>query len=108
MATIKIDNGMDLDVLSIWSMVGHDLEYLIIIADSDARHELAIVDGRMMPYATQISVMPGELADIFTITEKSLFQVDIIVFGNSESEIRYLSLNENGHLFLEKESLQGK
>ncbi len=98
MTTIKTKNGPDINVLNIWSMNGVDMEELTMNADNDARNELAVVNGSMKPYALQISVMAGELASFFQVGVKSLYEIDIIIFADKQSELRYLSLNEN-HIF---------
>lgn len=75
-------------------------------ADDDARNDLAVINGYMKPYAIQINVMPGELSDMFTVGVKSLFEIDTIVFADSESELRYLALNENSIFTIDKKLLQ--
>lgn len=108
MTTIKVENGMDINVESIWSTSGTDMQKLLIFADNDARHGLAIKDGVMLPYATQISIMTGELESLFKVGVKSLFQVDVIVFSDTESELRYHSLQESSNFTIKATHLQNK
>lgn len=97
---------MDLNVLSIYSSVGIDLQELLMDADTAARHEFAIVNNKMMPYATQTSVMAGELYDTLLVGAPSLFQIDVVIFADTESELRYWALNTNRHFFINREQFQ--
>lgn len=106
MQTIKVKDGMDINVEDIWSMSGTDLQQLLMFADNDARHGLAIKNDTMFPYATQVSVMAGELENIFKVGVKSLYQVDVIVFSDYESELRYHALRESSNFVIKPHQLQ--
>ena len=108
MTTIKVANGMDINVLNIWSSIGKDLQQLLMAADTDARHDLAIVNNKMMPYATQISVMAGDIEGVFTVKTPSLFQCDIIVFSDFESELRYHALQESSNFVIKPHELHSR
>lgn len=107
MYIIKTDNGTEINVLSIYSSVGVDLQELLMDADTAARHEFAIVNGRMMPHAIQTSICKGELYDVMLVGAPSLIQIDVIVFGDESSELLYLALNKNDKpFFINRNKLQ--
>lgn len=108
MITIRTDNGMDMNMHGIWSNIGIDLNNLLMEAEEDAESDLAVVNGELMPYATQVSVLPGNLASCFVVNDQSLFQVDVLVFANNESKLRYLVLNELGLFFIQRKNIQSK
>ncbi len=105
---------MDINVLSIYSSVGIDLQELLMDADTAARHEFVIVNNKMMPYATQTSICAGEVdfepfnypLPEYCVKNASLIQIDVIVFADTESELRYLALNTNNHFFINREQFQ--
>lgn len=102
MTTIKASEGIEIRVFDMWSTSGIDFNTLLYYAERDAVEMVPKGYG----YTIQTSVMFGELKHSLKVGIPSLFQIDLLVFADVESELNYLALNKIQPFFIQHKHFQ--